>query len=170
MNLTPIVDTDDAGYALFHEAIVDRNADSWAAISVRYRPLLMSWVNHCSASTWIGESSLDLADQALARAWVALTPACFGKFATLAALLAYLRTCVTAVVIDCARAQTARTRMQQKLDANAVATPEQILIQDTECIELWQFVRRVTVTTQERTILYESFVMDRPPRMILARH
>jgi hypothetical protein len=78
--------------------------------------------------------------------------------------------CVTAVVIDYARAQTARTRMQQKLDANAVATPEQILIQATECVELWQLVRRVAVTRQERTILYACFVLDLPPRMILARH
>src|SRR6476660_4645097 len=117
MNLLQIVGTDHAGYTLFRQAIVDQDAEAWAAICAHYRPLLMSWVNQCPASTWIDESSMDLADPALASMWAALTPACFGKFANLAALLAYLRTCVTAVVIDCARTQTARTRMQQKLDA-----------------------------------------------------
>src|SRR6266487_5956394 len=152
MYLPQIVDTHHTGYTLFRQAIVDGDAEAWAALCTHYRPLLVHWVNQCPASTWIDESSLDLADQAFARMWAALTPACFGKFANLAALLAYLRTCVTAVVIDCARAQTARTRMQQKLDANAVATPEQIVVQETECIELWQLVRRVAVTTQEHTI------------------
>src|SRR5262249_54056822 len=111
-----------------------------------------------------------LADQALARMWAALTPACFGKFVNLAALLAYLRTCVAAVVIDCARAQTARTRMGQKLRDTAVATPEQIAMHQAESCGFWRLVSRVAPTAQERTILYECFVLDLPPRIILTRH
>src|SRR5258706_5947972 len=150
MNLLQIVGTDYAGYTLFRQAIVDRNPESWAAICTHYRPLLVHWVNRCPASTWIGESSPDLADQAFARTWAALTPACFGKFANLAALLAYLRACVTAVVIDCVRAQTARTRIRQKLDSTSVATPEQIVMHQAESSEFWRLVSRVVATTQER--------------------
>jgi len=170
MKLLQIVDPDYAGYILFRQAIVDRDAEAWATICVHYRPLLLRWVNQCPASTWIDEFGMDLADQALARMWAALTPACFGKFVNLAALLAYLRTCVAAVVIDCARAQTARTRMGQKLRDTAVATPEQIAMHQAESSEFWRLVSRVVPTAQERTILYECFVLDLPPRMILTRH
>src|SRR5262245_61041820 len=170
MHLPTTFDTHSTGYSLFRQAIVDRDAEAWAEICTRYRPLLMHWVNLCPASTWIGESSLDLADQALTRAWAALTPACFAKFANLAALLGYLRTCVTAVVIDCARAQTARTRLEQKLYDTSVATPEQIVLYEADCPELWCLVNQVVVTAQERVILYECFVLGLAPRRILTRH
>jgi DNA-directed RNA polymerase specialized sigma24 family protein len=170
MHLPQIRDINHTGYTLFRQAIEDRNAEAWTAICAHYRPLLLHWVNQCPASSWIDESSMDLADQALARAWAALTPACFGRFANLAALLAYLRTCVTAVIIDHARAQTTRTRIRQKLHSTPVATAEQIVMHQAEKSELWRLVSRVVATTQERTILYECFVLDLPPRLILTRH
>ena len=75
MYLPQIVDTHHTGYTLFRQAIVDGDAEAWAALCTHYRPLLVHWVNQCPASTWIDESSLDLADQAFARMWAALTPA-----------------------------------------------------------------------------------------------
>lgn len=170
MQLPQTVDTHHTGYTLFRQAIVHQDAEAWGAIWAHYQPLLMYWVNQCPASISVDESSRDLADQALARAWAALTPDCFGKFANLAALLAYLRTCVMAVVIDCVRAQAARTRVRQKLDSTSPATPEQLVIHQVEKSELWQLVSRVAATRQERTILYECFVLDLPPRTILIRH
>jgi len=170
MYLPQIVDTHATGYTLFHQAIVDRDAEAWASICTCYQPLLMHWANQSRASMAIDESSKDLADHAFARAWAALTPDCFGKFANLAALLGYLRTCVTSIAIDCARAQTARERMHEKLDEHPVATPEQIVLHEAECRELWHLVSQVVATAQERTILYECFVLDLPPRSILTRH
>ena len=170
MELPQTVDTHQTGYTLFQQAIVHQDAEAWAALCAHYRPLLMRWVNQCPASISVDESSLDLADQALARAWAALTPASFGKFANLAALLGYLRTCVTTVVIDYARAQVARTRIQQKLDDRAAVTPEQVVLHQAQCSELWRLVSQVVVTAQERTVLYECFVLDLPPRRVLIRH
>ena len=162
--------TDQAGYTMFRQAIVDRDADAWATICAWYQPVLVRWANHARASMSIDESSLDLADQAFARAWAALTPQCFGKFASLSALLAYLHACVTSVAIDCVRAQAARARMQGKLDDHPVATPEQIVLRQAECSELWHFVNRFVATAQERAVLHECFVLDHPPRSILTRH
>jgi DNA-directed RNA polymerase specialized sigma24 family protein len=159
--------TDDT---LFRQAIVHGDGEAWAALCSHYRPLLIHWVNQCPASTWLDESSLDLADQAFARAWKALRAAGFANFANLAALLGYLRTCVITVVIDCVRAQTARTRMRQKLDDSASATPEQLVLHQAECSELWRLVSQVVATAQERAILYECFVLDLPPRLLLTRH
>jgi len=170
MYLLPNTVTDQTGYTLFRQAIVDRDADAWATICTCYQPLLMRWANQSRASMSIDESSRDLADHAFARAWAALTPICFGKFANLAALLGYLRRCVTSVAIDCVRAQTARSRMREQLDEHPVTTPEQIVLHEAECRELWHLISQVVATAQERTILHECVVLDLPPRLILTRH
>jgi DNA-directed RNA polymerase specialized sigma24 family protein len=170
MYLSPNAGTDQTGYTLFRQAIVDRDADAWASICTYYQPLLMRWANQSLASMAIDESSRDLADHAFARAWAALTPECFSKFPNLAALLAYLRTCVASVAIDSARAQAARSRMRGKLDEQPVATPEEIVLHQADCRELWPLVSQVVATAQERTILHECFVLDLPPRLILTRH
>ena len=91
MYLPPNAVTDQTGYTLFHQAIVDRDTEAWASICTCYQPLLIQWANQSRASMAINESGRDLADQAFARAWAALTPGCFGRFVNLAALLGYLR-------------------------------------------------------------------------------
>jgi DNA-directed RNA polymerase specialized sigma24 family protein len=162
--------TQDADYEVFRRAIVDQNGDAWMAIYQRYRSLLVSWARHCSTTPQIGEYYDDIADQAFARAWAALSLQHFTRFPSLAKLLAYLRTCVAAVVIDYARARAARERMFLKLEVEALATPEELVLGDIERADLWQLVQRLVETEQERTILFENFVLDLPPRIIMARH
>src|SRR6476659_4212998 len=87
------------GYVLFQRAIVEGNEDAWATLYDRYRSLLVSWARHYTTMPLIGEYYDDIADQAFARAWAALSPARFSEFASVAKLLAYLRTCVVAVAI-----------------------------------------------------------------------
>jgi DNA-directed RNA polymerase specialized sigma24 family protein len=160
----------DNGYELFRRAIVEGDDDAWAAIHARYRALLITWAQQCSAMPQIGEYCDDIADQALARAWSALSPARFNHFPNLAGLLAYLRTCVAAVVIDCARAQAAHTRALQQLEVRAFVTPEQVFLRELEREELWRLVSGLAETQQERIVLIESFMYDLPPRTILTRH
>ena len=160
----------DAEYEVFRRAIVDRDDDAWAAIYERYRSLLVTWARNNSTTAQIGEYYDDIADQAFARAWTALSPQQFDHFSSLAKLLAYLRTCVMAVVIDYARARASRERMFLKLEVEALATPEEEVLDDIGRVELWQLVRRLVETEQERTILLENFVLDLPPRVIMARH
>src|SRR5262245_27379615 len=119
MHLPPIDLTDQSGYSLFCQAIVDRNTEAWAVICAVYRPLLMRWLNQSCISTWTQESSGDLTDLALERAWAALTPDCFARFTSLAEVLAYLRTCLTTVVIDCVRSQVDHNGICQELKAGA---------------------------------------------------
>jgi len=75
-------------YELFRRAIVERDEQAWIDSAARYRPLLAAWASRCSASAALTESYDDLADQAFARAWSALSPERFANFPTLAALLA----------------------------------------------------------------------------------
>jgi len=160
----------DDGYELFRRAIVERDADAWAEIHTRYRTLLIAWVQRCSAAAHIGEDPADLADQALARVWAALSPERFAQFPSLAALLAYLRACVITVVIDAARAQAGRERMPPVSQSAVLASPEQIVLVDLDHAELWCTVAAQTASLAERVILIESFIYNLPPRAILARH
>ena len=104
-------------YELFRRAIVERDEQAWIDSAARYRPLLAAWASRCSASAALTESYDDLADQAFARAWSALSPERFASFPTLAALLAYMRACVTTTVIDHARSELSRERMEQAIQA-----------------------------------------------------
>jgi hypothetical protein len=158
------------GYELFRRAILERDDAAWAAIHARYRALLISWVYHSTSRIYAGEWCDDLADQALARAWVALTPARFADFPTLPRLLGYLHTCVMTTVIDNGRARASSERTLNKLEVGAVATPEQIVLAEVEREELWRVVSALATTRAEQVVLVESLAYGFPPRTILARH
>ena len=162
--------TDCTGYHLFQRAIAERDEDAWAEIVARYRPLLIAWARFRCIRISIEECCEDIADQALARAWAALAPARFASFPNLAALLAYLRSCVSATIVDCARAEAVRRRGMRRLEGGVVASSEQIVLDQIEREELWRILMRLAATTQEQTILVESFVLHLPPRVIQVRH
>jgi DNA-directed RNA polymerase specialized sigma24 family protein len=157
-------------YELFRHAILLRDEQAWAAIHTCYRSLLLSWARRCCARVCIIESVDDIADRALARAWVALTPASFTAFPTLAKLLAYLRACVTTTAIDCARTQAVAERALAAASPDTIATPEQIVLADFDRAAFWRTVIALTVSEAERIVVIESFAYDMPPRDILARH
>jgi DNA-directed RNA polymerase specialized sigma24 family protein len=160
---------DQDGYDLFRQAIVERDADAWAAIAQRYRNLFISWVARCPGADVCGERYEDLADQAFARAWQALSPKRFVDFPGLAALLAYMRTCVSATVIDALRSSMKYERAFQSIDEISTQT-EYAVIERLEREALWQHVMNLTASEAERVALRERFVYDLPPRIILARH
>jgi DNA-directed RNA polymerase specialized sigma24 family protein len=162
--------TEDAGYELFRRAIVDRDDEAWSAIYAKFRPLLLCWARHAIARTPAIGQYEDIADRALARAWSALSAEQFPQFPSLAALLAYLRTCVGAAAIDAARAEATRERAYQKLDLPSVTTPEELVLGAQNRDELWRLVSNVASNVDDRIILIESFVLALPPRAILERH
>src|SRR5690242_18028714 len=72
--------SDAACYELFRRAIEQRDADAWADIARHYRGLLAAWATQSSARGLTAEQPDDIADQALARAWAALSSARFSAF------------------------------------------------------------------------------------------
>jgi DNA-directed RNA polymerase specialized sigma24 family protein len=160
----------DAGYDLFRRAILKRDEDAWIEIGTRYRAMLIAWAGQSSVMGSIDEGCEDVADRALARAWAALSPERFVSFPNLAALMGYLRTCVSATAIDMARARAVRERAYQKLDPAVSATPEQVVMDEIERAELWRAVLGAIACDRERTVLIESFQLNMPPRVILERH
>jgi len=162
--------TEGAGYELFRRAIVDRDDEAWAAIHTHYRQLLISWARSASARAPAVGQCEDIADRALARAWLAITAEQFAQFPSLAALLSYLRACVGAAAIDAARAEATRERAYQKLDLPSVTTPEELVLGAQSRDELWRLLNKLVSSEHERIILIESFVLGLPPRAILERH
>jgi DNA-directed RNA polymerase specialized sigma24 family protein len=160
----------DDGYELFRRAVVERDADAWAAIVERFRPLLIAWVGRCAAAAAAGEAYEDLADEGLARAWRSLSPERFGGFPNLAALLGYLRACVTTTVIDAARARAAHERAAQRIRLDAEDLPEQVVFQQLGSAELWQLISGLVASEADRVVLIERFVFDLPARVIRDRH
>ena len=157
-------------YGLFRRAIEQRDADAWAEIVARYRPLLIAWAARCGAALRTGEACDDLADQALARAWMALSPENFSKFSGVGSLIAYLRTCVMTTVIDIERAQMVRERARYRLEVGSAATPEQVVMEELDRAELWRLVSGLVETEQERIFLVERFVYGLQPQAIQLRH
>lgn len=158
------------GYELFRQAIEERDEQAWAESAARYRQLLISWARRCDAKASISECCEDIADYAFTRAWAALSPERFAGFPTLAALLAYLRACVTSVVIDCARHQIISDRLALMIEADTTTTPEQIVLEQLDRGWLWRIANRVVQNEHERRILIESYVYALSPRAILKRH
>jgi hypothetical protein len=165
-----MTDHEQDGFELFRRAILERDEQAWAEIHARYRPLLIAWAYRSSASLSAGEWCDDIADQALARAWSALTPESFAGFSTLSRLLSYLRSCVASTVIDCARAQAANQRAQSAIRMDTAATPEQIVLAGIDRAELWRMALGLTANHAERVVLVESFAFNLPPRIIQSRH
>ena len=157
-------------YELFRRAIVHREAEAWAAVYARYRLLLISWVRQNSASEVLGESCADIADQAWARAWAALTPARFDNFPTLARLLGYLRTCVATTVIDMLRHKVSAERARFMRESGIEAGPEQDVLAALDRSALWNLALGLLTNEAERVTLIESYAYCLPPRAIQARH
>jgi DNA-directed RNA polymerase specialized sigma24 family protein len=161
---------DEDMYELFRRAIVERDADAWATIRERFRPLLISWAGQAGVH---GKPDLDCAesaDQAFTRAWAALSPERFADFPNLAQLLSYLRTCVATAVIDGLRQQAPGGLELPKPLPNTGGTAEQIPLMEMERAALWDLALAVAATAAERVALVESFVYNLPPRAIYARH
>jgi DNA-directed RNA polymerase specialized sigma24 family protein len=157
-------------YELFRSAIVERDNDAWSMIITYYRPLMITWAARSAAGQAGGEYCEDLADQALARAWAALSPEHFTSFPNLAALLAYLRTCVATTAIDAIRRQASYDRVFEHTATDLDTTPEQLVLERLERSELWQLVTSQITSEAERVALHERFVLDLPPRLIHSRH
>jgi DNA-directed RNA polymerase specialized sigma24 family protein len=158
------------GYELFRRAVVERDGDAWASIAANYRGLMMAWAARSNAIEVAGECCEDLADEALARAWMALSPQHFESFPNLAALLAYLRACVAAAVIDAARGRQSFERALQHVGHQYSPSPEHDALAKMSGEELWRLLADTAASVAERVALRERYVFGLQPRRIQARH
>jgi DNA-directed RNA polymerase specialized sigma24 family protein len=158
-------------FEVFHHALVDRDPEALANILAWYRPLMIAWARQKLARMpMIEESYDDIADEAFARAWFALVATGIGTFPNLAAVLAYLRTCVASVIADRARAQSRSTRILTRMEVVMQPSPEQEVLAEINRAEVWSRINQHVVTEQEKIVVYKSIILSLPPRTILRQH
>ncbi len=147
-----------------------RDDGIWEMIAAQYSRLLIAWAMRCPATAIAGASAKDIADQALARAWLALSAKDFPPFPNLAAFLSYLRMCVTHAAIDALRASAVQAGTLQVPKASITTDPDLALFYQLDRMALWDLVNSFVCSEQERVVLIERYVLDLPPRRIHARH
>jgi hypothetical protein len=158
-------------YRLFQRAIVDRDEAAWAIVVDRYRRLIVSWANRCCALLPSCESAEELADRALACAWVTLSPSQLVSYPTLAALLGYLLHCVTATSIEYSREQLALIHSEAPARPAVDGGPfERAGLEHLNRAAIWRLITEMALSAQEQLILRESLLYALPPRAIQARH
>lgn len=160
--------SDHEAYELFRRAIVEGCQEAWEQLYCQYRAMVLGWAYKHGSKNSLGDSPEEIADHAFARAWSALRETeDFSQFHTTASLLAYLRSCVTAAVIDEARTAKARERMQHHLNIPFLETPEDQVLREVLCQEVWAVLAVQPLSAQERIVLNGTFVECLPPRDIL---
>lgn len=163
--------SDGEAYELFRRAIVEHSAEAWATIYAQYHAMMLGWAHQYCNKNYLGDSPEDIADRAFMRAWLALRESKhFEQFHTVAALLAYIRSCVAAAVIDERRAALVRDRAYHQVEVAPMETPEDRVTNAALQQEVWNILALQPLSLRERIVLTSTFVDGLPPREILRRH
>lgn len=162
---------DGEAYELFRRAIVERSAEAWAMIYAQYHTLMLGWAHHYCNKNYLGDSPEDIADRAFVRAWLALRDSeHFEQFHSVASLLAYLRTCVSAAVIDDRRSALVRDRLCHRIELVPIETPEDQITNAALFEEVRNILELQSLSAHERTVISCTFFEGMPPREILQLH
>ena len=164
MSQDPLTDQD--AYDLFRQAIVERSEGAWQTLYYHFYPVLLAWSRQACRRSSGDECPEDIANQAFARAWHALSPEQFQQFESAGALLGYMRACVHTAVIDSGRSFVLRERLVQLCEPAQVTTPEQQVVRASLCAELWQAIQQIGMSDLDRVVLEASFLHALPPRAI----
>jgi len=160
---------------LFRRAIVQRDEAAWSSIYQQYAPLVLTWVSqHQSVAALFGsEGNAALVNTAFAKFAQALTAEKMQKFASLAALLKYLKLCVHSVVADELRLRQAR-QLEETLESieqePAASDPAEDVISQLSAHNLWQIVQAEVNGEEEQLLLHLVYVQGLKPGEISAQH
>jgi DNA-directed RNA polymerase specialized sigma24 family protein len=151
------------GLELFRRAIVRRDEVAWSTVYTQYRGLVQRWVAPAA------DAEDDLVAMTFARFWRAVDAEAFDRFASLAALLQYLKLCAQTARLDWRRA-IARQAPAEPLVAILPTLAAHVETGDAPVVagEIWHMVQRCVIDTRERDVLYLSYVKGLRPREICA--
>ena len=153
---------DDCAFTLFYQ---------------QYAPLVFAWVKqHQSAAALLGQDgSGPLVNAAFAKFWHALKPPKEADFATMAAVLKYLKDCTHSVVADAVRTRSSHAAEQALQEITALEQepacddPADLAVERLTAQALWQAVLE-EVEEDERRLLELFFLYDLKPADIIARY
>lgn len=156
-------------YELFHQAIVERSPAAWDKLYGYYWPQVVRWVQQEAAFAMSGEEAQHFANRAFEKMWRSLTPAKFGKFINLSAILKYLRLCVRSVVVD-------EVRRIHRCALNLTAVADTLLAASGDVAQeysaarqrelFWLHIQARLKNAKEQRLIYYRFVLGLKPKMI----
>jgi hypothetical protein len=173
---TPAALVYEEGLELFHRAVVLRDEHAWACLYQQYAPLVLTWVTqHPSAAQLVAEEGApSLVNGAFARFAEALSPAKMEQFASLSALLKYLKLCAHSEVADEVRARRVRQYEEPFLGSGSEpATQDDVssmLVLRLVHQGLWRMVEDELHGEDERIQVRLGFIYGLKPREITARY
>jgi hypothetical protein len=165
---------DDDGFETFRRAVCEGDGAAWEVLIGRYRRLVLSWIQQHPLGSTVTETDCYWVTCAFERFWLAVTPERLPQFATLRALLGYLKLCALSVLLDDVRAR--RAACLAPFDAgdgagyrgvgDAQDEAERLVARH----DLWSAVWRALPDPTERLVVYLSFARGYQPREIRAHH
>jgi DNA-directed RNA polymerase specialized sigma24 family protein len=162
----------DYCFELFRRAIRDRSETAWDAIVSQYRGILLAWIRRHPASVAAGEDDDYWVNRSFERFWRAIGPDRFDQFASLAALMNYLKVCVHSVLLDEIRSRESAPRdplPESEIEDGDGDDVENLALRGLSARELWRAVDRELQDESERLVFRLSFVLDLRPREIHER-
>jgi DNA-directed RNA polymerase specialized sigma24 family protein len=159
---------DEHCHELFRRAICEFDQRAWEAVFTQYNGLVLANVQrHPWAASRADHDYL--ANRAFERFWKAIGPDRFEQFANLAALLAYLKTCVHSAVVNEIRANHGRDVMsvsEADEDAGKSEDIAGLILNEIAARDLWAQVQTELRDEPERVVAHLSFVLDYKPSEI----
>lgn len=165
--------SDEYCFELFRRSIADGSDVAWAALVTQYRSLVLTWIRRHPVYTALSENDEYWVNRAFERFWRAIPAERFARFATVADLLTYLKTCAHCVLLDEARGRQIRAESLDDLRENDDQdTPrvEEDRLGALTGRELWGVILREAKDDAERQVMRLSFALDLKPNEIQSRH
>jgi RNA polymerase sigma factor (sigma-70 family) len=157
---------DDSCLELFRRAIVGRSEEAWAAVYHQYAAFVRRWLG----TSMDPDEAVSLAFE---RFWHALDQEKFARFASLAAVLSYLKMCVRTVAIDHARSSQIQAATAQTDAADIVPAADDVerdVVDRLDAAALWKRINEALDDDRATRVLYLSYVVDLSPREISTRY
>ena len=152
---------------LFRRAIRLRDERAWDLVYHQFSGTVLGWLRQHPCSNRLpdhAEPDVYVTD-AFRKFWLATASpgAATPNFATLASVLAYLRSCLNSVVLDEMRQIQARQR-EEPLEGSSYIAAEEPASHSAE--GLWALIERALPDRRERRLVYLLFVLDLKPREV----
>jgi DNA-directed RNA polymerase specialized sigma24 family protein len=153
-------------HELLRRALAERDNAAWEYVYELFAPMVERWVRRCSAFERSDEGADYFVAAAFTRFWRAIGPERFSGFATLGALLLYLRRCAECVVIDSVRAHSHTDLLPDDSladECDPEGGPDELALDRIERAEFWRYVLNQLHGEAERVVICRSFLLGMRP-------
>jgi hypothetical protein len=150
---------------LFRRALVLHDEAAWAYLYQQYADMVRHWLGARHDAALDGEVSV-----VFTRFWRAVDATKFLRFASLAAVLKYLKMCARATLLDEARRAVASTAEQGldniSWDPAAPEMVEAVVAEQLDAQAFWAEIKHILADERERTVIELTFLVGLRPRDI----